>query len=73
MLSKGIKKKLPGFIPSAYYPSSNFLQSGNIYILKPDDGYAALFTYDKTKLMQHHQPNAYQYLINALLNTQNLN
>ena len=73
MVSKRIKEKLPGFINPTYYHSSNYIQSGNIYVLKADSDYHKLFPYDKTKLMQHHQPNAYYYLINEVLKRDSTN
>ncbi|MFB9052117.1 lipase family protein [Formosa undariae] len=73
MVSNKIKEKLPGFISPTYYHSSNYIQSGNIYVLKADSDYHKLFPYDKTKLMQHHQPNAYYYLINEVLKRDSTN
>lgn len=67
MVSNKIREKLPGFISPTYYNSSNYVQSGNIYVLNADSDYDKLFPYDKTKLMQHHQPKAYYYLINKVL------
>lgn len=67
MISKQIEKQLPGFRNPPYYQSGNFVQSGNRYVLKGDGNYYKLFPYDKTKLMQHHQPYAYYYLINELI------
>lgn len=68
LISKSIVKKLPGFISPIYYPSSNYVQSGNMYVLQGDENYHEFFPFDNTKLMQHHQPFAYYYLINQLIN-----
>lgn len=67
MVAKDISKKLPGFVAPAYYPSGNYVQSGMLYVLKGDAAYHQQFPYDAAKLMQHHQPGAYYYLVKQKL------
>lgn len=73
MVSKKIEEKLPGFISPTYYQSSNYVHSGNVFVLEANAEYDKLFPYEKTKLMQHHQPYAYYYLINEVLKKNNRN
>lgn len=66
-VSKAIKKQLPGFEAPEYYPSGNYVQAGNLYVMSGDTSYHLLFPEQSSKLMQHHQPMAYYYLINQLI------
>lgn len=64
VVSKQIKKHIPGFVAPAYFKSSNYVQAGNLIVLKGDSSYYAKFPEMKNKVMQHHQPEAYFYLLN---------
>jgi hypothetical protein len=65
MTSRFIKKYLPNFVPPAYYPSSNYTLTGNLYILNVPESYSINFS-ESDELMLHHKPTAYYYLIENL-------
>ncbi len=60
--SKFVKKYLPEYEPGEYYPSSNYVLTGNIYVLKAPERYSEHFN-KKDELMLHHKPEAYYYLM----------
>jgi hypothetical protein len=60
--SKLITKYLPEYQPGNYYASSNYVLTGNIYVLKVPDSYVEYFN-KKDELMLHHKPEAYYYLM----------
>ena len=68
MVSKAVKKQIPGFIPPAYYASNYYVRAGNTIVLYADDVYFKLFNNDKTNpnIWQHHLPVAYLYLAKKL-------
>lgn len=60
--SRFIGKYLPEYQPGPYYPSSNYVLTGNIYVLGVPDTYNEHFN-KKDELMLHHKPEAYHYLM----------
>lgn len=60
--SKFIRKYLPDYQPGTYYSSSNYVLTGNIYVLDVPASYREHFN-TKDELMLHHKPGAYHYLI----------
>lgn len=62
MTSGFLKKYLPEYQPGTYYPSSNYVLTGNIYVLEVPEAYYVYFN-KKDQLMLHHKPEAYHYLI----------
>lgn len=61
-VSKSIRKILPGFVPPAYFNSSDYVRTGNIITLLPKEDYYQKFPEDKNKLFNHHLHAAYLYL-----------
>jgi hypothetical protein len=62
MTSKYVKKHLPEYVPGSYYPSSNYVLTGNLFVLDTPKDYKESF--NKTdELMLHHKPEAYYYLV----------
>lgn len=66
--SKLVSKKLKGFENPKYYDSNNYVRTGNMVILKPDDDYYKKFpdSDDQKKLFTHHGIQAYIYLAERL-------
>lgn len=68
LTSKFIRKYLPDYEPGTYYSSSNYVLTGNIYVLEVPVSYAEHFN-TKDELMLHHKPEAYHYLLEHSKNT----
>ncbi len=68
MVSKAVKKQIPGFVPPQYYASNYYVRTGNTIVLYADDAYFKLFNNDpdNPNIWQHHLPVAYLYLTQKL-------
>lgn len=68
MMAKLIRKNIPDFEPPAYYPSNNYVRTGNTIVLQGNADYFKLYPYNKEKIFQHHFPAPYLYLAQQLPN-----
>ncbi|MEO6833308.1 MAG: lipase family protein [Chitinophagaceae bacterium] len=66
VMGRYVVKALKGFETPAYYPSDNFVRTGNYVVLKGDADYYKHFPLDKKKIFQHHMFDAYYYLAERL-------
>ncbi len=69
MVSKAVKKSLPGFIPPTYYKSNHYVRAGNTIVLLADSAYFNLFPESTTNLFPHHFHPPYLYLADKLPDT----
>jgi heat shock protein HslJ len=65
-VEKTIKKALPGFVPPAYFNSSDYVRVGTTIALIPKEDYFALYPVDKSKIFQNHFHQPYLYLVKKL-------
>ncbi len=68
MVSRAVKKHIPGFITPQYYKSNYYVRTGNTIVLYPDDDYFKLFSNDPNNpnIWQHHLPKPYLFLAEKL-------
>ncbi len=68
MVSKAVKKQLPGFAPPQYYASNYYVRAGNTIVLYADDAYFKLYNNDpgNPNIWQHHLIPPYLYLAGKL-------
>jgi hypothetical protein len=66
MLSKYIKEHLKGYKEPKYYPSSNYVRTGNYIVLLADDAYYKKFPDNKEDIFVHHLLQPYLYLAERL-------
>ncbi len=66
MMSKYVKKDLPGFIPPEYYQSSNYVRTGTTIVLLADEEYYKLFPDSRTNVFCHHMFEPYLWLTGRL-------
>ncbi|HEX9981205.1 MAG TPA: lipase family protein [Flavobacterium sp.] len=64
--SKIVEKKLPGFEGPEFLDSSNYVRTGNMVILSPDEAYYKLFPKDDENMFVHHGAIAYIKLAEKL-------
>ena len=69
MVSKAIKKQLPGFKAPVYYNSNHYTRAGNTIVLMADSAYFKQFPESKTNLFPHHFHPPYLYLAERLPET----
>ncbi|MCP1994759.1 lipase family protein [Flavobacterium sp. HSC-61S13] len=63
---KLIQKQLPELHEPQYFPSNNYVRTGAIRVLIPDEGYYKLFPQDPEKSFTNHDYRAYLYLAQQL-------
>ena len=61
--SKTIKGHIKTFIPPAYFPSSDYVRTGNYIVLLPDSDYYTRFPDSKENVFVHHLHEPYLYLL----------
>lgn len=71
MTSKSVVKNIPGYVAPAFYDSNNYVRTGNIIVLTPDDAYMEEFPDDPDKLFTHHIHTPYLRLASQLPETRN--
>jgi hypothetical protein len=59
-----VRKALPGYKQPAFYPSADYVRTGNIISLSPDSGYYQRFPDTSSNVFIHHMMPPYLYLIN---------
>ncbi len=64
--SKMVSRKLKGFEPPKFYKSANYVRTGNMIILKPDEEYYKKFPDNDSTLFVHHGVLPYSYLTEKL-------
>lgn len=69
MVSKSVKKKLPGFIAPPYYNSNHYVRTGTTIVLLPDAAYFKIYPESKTDIWVHHLHLPYLYLAEKLPTT----
>ncbi|MEO5594677.1 MAG: lipase family protein [Chitinophagaceae bacterium] len=69
MISKSLKKSIPGFKAPVYYNSNHYVRAGNTIVLLADSAYFKLFPESKTNLFPHHFHPPYLYLADKLPDT----
>lgn len=64
MISRSVKKQLPGMKLPEYYSSNYYVRTGRIILLRPTEDYFKLYSNDisNTDIWQHHLPLQYLYL-----------
>lgn len=63
VLSKTIKKNLPGYQPPAYYHSTYYVRTGTTIVLMPDSDYFKKYPNQSDSVFTHHYHDAYLYLL----------
>jgi hypothetical protein len=63
MLSKQVRKTLPGFAPPLYVPSNHFVRTGATIVLRPDAAYYKEFPDKPDEVFGHHLHKPYLYLL----------
>jgi hypothetical protein len=66
MVSKYVKKDLPGFEPPVYFESNNYVRTGTTVVLLADETYFRLFPDSRTNVFCHHLMEPYLYLTGKL-------
>ncbi|TGE08005.1 lipase family protein [Hymenobacter fodinae] len=66
LVSKQVRKQLPDYQQSTFYPSSNYMRAGTPIILMATPAYYQRFPIDKSKVFQHHLFEPYYYLAERL-------
>ena len=66
MVSKSVKKQLPGFTAPTYYNSNHYVRTGSTIVLLADAEYFKLFPDSKTNIWAHHFHPPYLYLAEKL-------
>lgn len=67
LVSKQVRKQLPEYQPSPYYPSSNYMRTGRPIILLADAAYYQQFPDEEGKVFRHHLFEPYYLLAQRLL------
>lgn len=66
MVAKPVAKHLPGFVAPEYYPSNDFVRTGNIIVLLADEAYYKRFKDNEENVFIHHLFEPYLYLSHKL-------
>lgn len=66
VMGRYVVKSLKDFKTPEYYPSDNYVRTGNYIVLKGNPDYYTRFPLDKKKIFQHHMFDAYYYLAQRL-------
>lgn len=66
IVSRQVTKHLPGFVAPAYYPSNDFVRTGNIIVLLADKAYYQKFPDNEENIFIHHFFEPYLYLADRL-------
>ncbi len=68
MVSTAVKKQLPSFRLPNYYDSNNYVRTGDIIVLCPDEAYFKIHNNspDNTNIWEHHFPAAYLIMAEKL-------
>ncbi|HTN46912.1 MAG TPA: lipase family protein [Flavipsychrobacter sp.] len=66
MVSKSVKKQLPGFQTPEYFKSNYYVRTGNTIVLFADEAYYQVFKESANDIWQHHLPKPYLYLAEKL-------
>ena len=68
MVSKAVKKHIPGLVIPSYYNSNYYVRTGNTITLCPDQEYFKLYSNDPNNpnIWQHHLPKQYLFLAEKL-------
>ncbi len=66
MVSKSVKKLYPEFEAPVYYPSNNYVRTGNTIVLQADQDYYKLFPNSETNIWIHHFIEPYLFLAEKL-------
>lgn len=68
MVSRSVKKQIPGFVTPDYYASNYYVRTGNIIVLYADEAYFSKFSNDpeNPNIWQHHFPEQYLFLTEKL-------
>jgi hypothetical protein len=69
MVSKYVKKDLPGFTPPEYFESNCYVRTGTTILLVADEAYYKLFPDSLTNVFCHHLFEPYLYLTAKLPET----
>ena len=62
MVSKYVKKELPGFTPPDYFQSNSYVRTGTTIVLLADEEYFRLFPDSRSNVFCHHLFEPYLYL-----------
>lgn len=65
-VSKAVMKALPGFEPPEYSCNSDYVRTGNIITLLPEEDYYKKFPQNKNKVFTNHYYEQYLYLLQQL-------
>lgn len=66
MVSKSVKKQLPGFESPAYYNSNHYVRTGTSIVLLADADYFKLYPESRSNIFAHHLHPQYLYLAEKL-------
>lgn len=68
MVSRAVKKQIPGFVAPAYFESNYYVRTGNTLMLQPNEAYYQLYSNDPNNpnIWQHHLPQQYLFLAEKL-------
>jgi hypothetical protein len=66
MVSKQVRKHIPGYQPPAYYTSSDYVRTGNTIVLYADADYYKRYPDSKENVFIHHFFGPYLYLAEKL-------
>nr|MBA4168747.1 lipase family protein [Chitinophagaceae bacterium] len=68
MMSRSVKKQLPGFVIPAYYQSNYYVRAGNTVVLYAGEDYFKLYNNDpgNPNIWEHHLPKPYLFLAEKL-------
>lgn len=67
-MAKKVKAYLPDFKEPNYYPSNDYVRTGNTIVLYPDKDYAEHYPANSKDLMINHSFPPYLYLLNQRIN-----
>lgn len=62
-IAQYVQKHLPEFEAPPYFGSSNYVRTGNFFVLPENEDYSIKFPDNKDNIMVHHMPLAYLQLI----------
>ena len=63
MLSKMVKKKLPGFVPPSYFKSNDYVRTGLTIVLAPGEDYYQKYPQTSNNIWINHAQSPYLFLI----------
>lgn len=66
LVSKQVKKSLPGFKTPSYFSSNNYVRTGSTVLLTPDDSYFQKFKQNPDSIWNNHTHPPYIYLTEKL-------